>query len=190
MDLNNAGIRDIIYFLPLTNKYMVAIHNAITAVAWFAIAAVIAIVSIIEGNSEAMKRDLIGMGDNTINVVYEENNMYGEDDPWSGSGMSYIAAQPIKSETLDMIKSDPRVNLISTYHQSWGEAYRPDFFYLYQEFDIDLVLSGHAHGGQIGLPYNGGLVAPNQGFFPKYVKGAYEEDETIMIQVMISLAED
>ncbi|KMK75528.1 ABC transporter permease [Alkalihalobacillus pseudalcaliphilus] len=87
------------------------------------IAAVIAIVSIIEGNSEAMKRDLIGMGDNTINVVYEENNMYGEDDPWSGSGMSYIAAPPIKSETLDMIKSDPRVNLISTYHQSWGEAY-------------------------------------------------------------------
>ncbi|KMK75525.1 metallophosphoesterase [Alkalihalobacillus pseudalcaliphilus] len=60
-------------------------------------------------------------------------------------------------------------------------AHRPDFFYLYQEFDIDLVLSGHAHGGQIGLPYNGGLVAPNQGFFPKYVKGAYEEDETIMI---------
>ncbi|KGA97657.1 peptide ABC transporter permease [Alkalihalobacillus alcalophilus ATCC 27647 = CGMCC 1.3604] len=87
------------------------------------IAAVIAIVSIIEGQSEALKSDLVGMGNNTINVVYEENNQYGEDDYW-GSDMSFISAPPISEETLEMIQSDPLVNVVSTYHQSWsGEAF-------------------------------------------------------------------
>ena len=40
--------------------------------------------------------------------------------------------------------------------------------------DIDLILSGHAHGGQIRL-FGHGLYAPHQGFFPKYTCGVYEE---------------
>lgn len=39
--------------------------------------------------------------------------------------------------------------------------------------DIDLILSGHAHGGQIRI-FNHGLYAPHQGFFPKYTSGVYE----------------
>ncbi len=38
---------------------------------------------------------------------------------------------------------------------------------------IDLILSGHAHGGQIRL-FNHGLYAPHQGFLPKYTSGVYE----------------
>jgi predicted MPP superfamily phosphohydrolase len=41
----------------------------------------------------------------------------------------------------------------------------------YLDYRIDLVLSGHTHGGQIRLPVIGGVVAPGQGFFPKYDKG-------------------
>jgi len=53
-------------------------------------------------------------------------------------------------------------------------AHRPDTDGTYAKYSIDMVVSGHAHGGQIRLPpFNNGLVAPDQGFFPKYVGGLY-----------------
>lgn len=47
--------------------------------------------------------------------------------------------------------------------------------------DIDITACGHTHGGQIQLPFVGGLFAPNQGFFPKYDRGEYDLDGTKMI---------
>lgn len=60
-------------------------------------------------------------------------------------------------------------------------SHRPELFDVYVRNNIDLVLSGHAHGGQFRLPIIGGLIAPNQGLFPKYTAGVYEEDNTRMI---------
>lgn len=60
-------------------------------------------------------------------------------------------------------------------------AHRPDFFDMYVESGADLVLSGHAHGGQFRLPLIGGLYAPGQGFFPEYDSGIYTEENTSMI---------
>ncbi|HAE91192.1 MAG TPA: metallophosphoesterase [Tissierella sp.] len=46
----------------------------------------------------------------------------------------------------------------------------------------DLILSGHAHGGQIRLPLIGAIVAPGQDFFPKYDKGIFKiEDISLYI---------
>ena len=58
---------------------------------------------------------------------------------------------------------------------------RPETFDAYVNQQIDLVLTGHAHGGQFRLPVVGGLIAPNQGLFPKYDAGLYVEGRTNMI---------
>lgn len=60
-------------------------------------------------------------------------------------------------------------------------SHRPELFEVYADNKMDLVLSGHAHGGQFRLPFVGGLVAPNQGLFPKYDAGLYTEENTNMI---------
>lgn len=60
-------------------------------------------------------------------------------------------------------------------------THRPEGFEIYKDYDIDLVLSGHAHGGQARIPFtNISVIAPNQGIFPKYTKGPYESNGTKM----------
>ncbi len=60
-------------------------------------------------------------------------------------------------------------------------SHRPELFEVYAESGAHLVLSGHAHGGQFRLPFVGGLVAPNQGIFPKYDAGLFTDGNTNMI---------
>ena len=60
-------------------------------------------------------------------------------------------------------------------------SHRPELFDLYSQANIDLIFSGHAHGGQIRLPFIGGLFAPNQGFFPQYTSGSYKKDNSTLI---------
>ena len=60
-------------------------------------------------------------------------------------------------------------------------AHRPELFHTYANAGIDLVFSGHAHGGQFRLPFIGGLFAPHQGFFPKFDAGLFSEGSTSMI---------
>lgn len=60
-------------------------------------------------------------------------------------------------------------------------SHRPEFFKTYAEEQVDLVFSGHAHGGQFRLPFVKGLYAPQQGVFPKYSEGIYERERTKMV---------
>jgi predicted MPP superfamily phosphohydrolase len=62
-------------------------------------------------------------------------------------------------------------------------AHRPEPIKLYRQFSFDLVVSGHAHGGQVRLPplIKNGLYAPHQGLFPKYTGGMYTHDQLVHI---------
>ncbi len=61
-------------------------------------------------------------------------------------------------------------------------AHRPELLDVYSQFDFDLVLAGHAHGGQWRIPgIVNGLWAPNQGLLPAYAGGRYEQGGTVII---------
>nr|WP_240544535.1 metallophosphoesterase [Exiguobacterium algae] len=87
--------------------------------------------------------------------IYTEN-IYAD---WEASAVSDLG--DVDSEdTLNILLSH-RAELIDTY----------------AALPFDLVLSGHAHGGQFRIPYLlNGLFAPDQGFFPKYAGGLYEHE--------------
>ena len=60
-------------------------------------------------------------------------------------------------------------------------SHRPELFEVYAKNEIDLALTGHAHGGQFRFPLIGGLIAPQQGLFPEYDAGWFVQGDTRMI---------
>ena len=60
-------------------------------------------------------------------------------------------------------------------------SHRPELFEVYVENNMNIVLSGHAHGGQFRLPFIGGVIAPHQGLFPTYDSGVYTKNHTNMV---------
>lgn len=136
------------------------------------------------GKYKSLKKDMqetgvIVLSDTKVEIVRDDNvlNILGVDDPakyyedYLGSKTGYEAT----SETLDsLIRNVEKEVTILLSH-------RPELFDVYQSKDLNLVLSGHAHGGQVRLPMLGGLFSPNQGMFPEYDSGLYQEGETNMI---------
>lgn len=93
-------------------------------------------------------------------------NIIGVDDPSFGMSANDIF------HTVSELKTDGYDVLLS---------HRPELFETYCESGAELVLCGHAHGGQVRIPFAGGLVAPNQGLFPEYTAGSYKSGSTEMI---------
>lgn len=63
-------------------------------------------------------------------------------------------------------------------------AHRPDSFVFgdaAKTWNVDLVISGHTHGGQVVLPFFGGIFGGDQGCFPKYVHGSYKKDNILLL---------
>lgn len=61
-------------------------------------------------------------------------------------------------------------------------SHRPELFGVYARHNISLALTGHAHGGQVRIPFaHRGLFAVHQGWLPKYTEGIFVENNTKMI---------
>ena len=94
----------------------------------------------------------------------------GMDDPGFTSGGT--AAERARSELERLPETEIYTVLL---------AHRPELIETYADYGADLVLSGHAHGGQVRLPFAGGLFAPGQGLFPEYDAGLYEYGGTDLV---------
>lgn len=76
-------------------------------------------------------------------------------------------------ECLNEYATTNQFNLLLTHH--------PELMSVYAKYPVDLIFAGHAHGGQIRIPYVQGIFSPNQGLFPKYDSGMYLENNSTLI---------
>jgi predicted MPP superfamily phosphohydrolase len=126
---------------------------------------------------EDQARDTLIKGMEQYGVTMLDNrvvNMSGVGDKGFylvGLGDNNLADNTLKHLNTQLDRSKLRIVL----------AHEPQYMEYYRDAGADLVLSGHAHGGQFRLPFVGGLVAPDQGFFPKYTSGMYVNGSTTMI---------
>ena len=104
----------------------------------------------------------------------ESITIMGIDDPSFQEDYLFGDSESVARQAIEDLKNESDGYTILLSH-------RPELFDLYVDTEMDLVFSGHAHGGQFRLPFVGGLVAPNQGFFPKYDAGQFNEENTTMI---------
>jgi len=107
-----------------------------------------------------------------IKINNQELTLLGMED------ISFINSENRKKEFSSILSN---LKNKSNDHLTILLSHRPDLIDIYAKQNIDLVFTGHAHGGQIRLPFIGGLLSPGQGFLPKYTSGVYEKDNTKMI---------
>lgn len=120
---------------------------------------------------------IIGKNDASISLI-------GIDDPnlYRANITSVVENNDTQETSVGSTMVPERISALSTIDSfTVLLSHRPEYFKQYVEAGIDVVLSGHAHGGQFRLPFVGGLVAPNQGLFPRYDAGMFTDGATNMI---------
>ena len=105
-----------------------------------------------------------------IELAGEKINIIGLDDPNFYKGDE---KETVRSKLKSLVPDNGNYSILL--------IHRPELFEVYADAGIDLILSGHVHGGQFRLPLLGGVIAPNQGLFPKYDAGLFREDASQMI---------
>lgn len=119
----------------------------------------------------------VHMMDDTSVLIEKDNskiNLIGIQDP------DFIETDTFEGVQESIVKTKLQSLLDENYYNV-VLCHRPELFKGYVDTGADLVLTGHAHGGQVRIPFAGGLVAPNQGFFPEYTEGVYHEKGTDMV---------
>lgn len=145
----------------------------------------------VTGNHEARRMDLsaleAGLAARGVQVLRddwtplarggEEIALIGLDDPGFAAGEDWTLAEGLDQTQARLsallAQAGDRFSLVL--------SHRPELLPAYAEAGADLVLSGHAHGGQVRLPGIGGLFAPGQGILPRLTSGVHARGETCLV---------
>lgn len=138
----------------------------------------------VDGNHEVwhpetdrLYEEISAQGVTILKNTYERVSINGEDIILAGimdpSERRQKAKQTKVEENLDLTGLNDLDNSLYTILLT----HRPEYYDLYSEYNIDLALAGHAHGGQVRIPFLvNGLYAPDQGFQPEHAGGLYNFD--------------
>lgn len=146
----------------------------------------------LEAGISALRAELEAAGAVVLEKEYVDLTV-GETHVRLGGLYEYAFALDAKN-SCDPDRMDPAVYGFLTEFQDTDAckillSHRPDSFIFGAAsvtWDVDLVISGHNHGGQVVLPFLGGLYGGDQGFFPQYIHGIYKKD-TITLAITSGL---
>lgn len=138
-------------------------------------------------NGPGLLEEIRGAGAVVLELAYEDVELNGQRLRIGGM-FDYAFAMDERNST-DPDRMDPAVYAFLTAFEDTDLfalmiAHRPDSFIFGAAswtWKIDLTVHGHAHGGQVVLPFVGGLWAGDQGFFPEYVHGLYQKNRIEML---------
>ena len=110
------------------------------------------------------------------NVFIEKNgakiNLIGLQDPSFTDKYDYLSYASMLESKIKSLEQKDFYNIVL--------SHRPEYFDAYAETNANLVLCGHAHGGQVRIGSQG-LFTPGQGFFPEYTEGMHYKNGTSII---------
>ena len=130
-----------------------------------------------EAGVRVLRNEAVELGMKTRSISAEDGDPDAAPltEPASYFRLIGVDCQQGKTDTLQrlMLMRDPEeLNILL--------SHKPHYASYYKKAGVDLVLSGHAHGGQWRLPGVGGLFAPGQGVIPKYTAGMYRIGDTVL----------
>ncbi len=111
----------------------------------------------------------------TISVGQQSIEIFGLRDPGFAPDIKINKPREIAERELNQLVPEQPENF------SVLISHRPDYLEIYGKSGVDVVLTGHAHGGQIRVPFVGPIVAPGQGFFPKLTQGVHYSGNTALV---------
>lgn len=145
---------------------------------------------VIDGDihSPGLLKEIENKGARVLNIKNEKItkngeiiNLIGIQDPSTVYNIEDLRVLNSEKEIIESMLTSVTMDINTTDEFTLLLSHRPEHFDIYEKYEIDLALSGHAHGGQFRIPFVGGLYAPHQGIFPKYTSGKHSKNNTEMI---------
>ena len=136
-------------------------------------------IAYMESNGDAVLGELESAGAVVLEQDYEDISINGQQVRIGGAYGYLLSYRYRNGQEQEFMRdfTDTTLPTILLSHMSEGLL----LYGSMEDWDVDLILSGHTHGGQIRLPFIGGLFSPETGLFPKYTKGMFTMGDSTLV---------